>query len=111
MLTRYRSTYFWLPDVPGQAVSGYGFDRPAGEALAASGSASAQMTWQVALPDPVLAVAAPDPTEVIQSSVKVGGGGLLRVVGSGSVKVCACRGMSPLWCGSVMYVCVCVCVW
>ncbi|KAG2448475.1 hypothetical protein HYH02_006367 [Chlamydomonas schloesseri] len=64
-----RSPYlFWEGVQPGTLQ---GFSLEAGPAGAGDAGITARLAWQVALPDTVLAFATRDPTEPIQSSVKV----------------------------------------
>lgn len=66
--------FFWTLDAASHTLSGYGFDRHSLESCS-SGSLGSSipsvLTWQLALPDPVLGLAARNPAENIQTSVKV----------------------------------------
>ncbi len=94
----YKSLYFFEHDQASNELRGFGFTKAAAEALQAQAAAGAAATrmWTLALPDPVLAMAVRDPTDPIQSSVKVGVG--RAAVGGWSVQcwdgqggaLCAC---------------------
>jgi len=69
-----RTTFFWLDTsaIEGApALQGFGFDAAAVAALTAGAPATAARAWALALPQPLLAVAARDPAEPSHSSVKV----------------------------------------
>lgn len=71
----YRSVFFWMLDSASHMLTGYGFDRHSLDSSSTGGlgtSIPSVMTWQLSLPDPVLGLAARNPAENIQTSVKVG---------------------------------------
>ncbi|MEW5310523.1 MAG: hypothetical protein WDW38_002312 [Sanguina aurantia] len=72
--TSYRSVFFWMLDAAGRVLTGYGFDRHSLDTSSAGSLGSSipsAMTWRLSLPDPVLGLAARNPAENIQTSVKV----------------------------------------
>lgn len=79
----YKSLYFFEHEHASNELRGFGFTKAAAEALQAQGSSAAAATrmWTLAVPDPVLAMTVRDPTDPIQSSVKVGVGGAAAWVG------------------------------